>query len=98
MDIIQKLVKVANELDEKGLYQHADIVSEAAEILNIFAQGFGMGPGGVCTCPQCGKEMPHETGVPCFSTRCPECDVPMIRKEAVELMKDICQPKEEEKE
>lgn len=42
--------------------------------------GFGLGPGGKCVCPQCGKEAPHQRGAPCYQTRCSECGTPMIRK------------------
>ena len=40
----------------------------------------GAGPGGVCVCPECGKRIPHETGVPCYRVRCPECGTKMLRE------------------
>ena len=33
-------------------------------------------------CPKCGKEIPHERGVPCDKSTCPECKVSMIGKDA----------------
>jgi len=42
--------------------------------------GFGAGAGGECVCPQCGKILPHERGVPCMQVNCPDCGVPMTRK------------------
>jgi len=42
--------------------------------------GFGLGPGGECTCPKCGKVVTHTRGVPCFEIMCPDCKTPMVRK------------------
>jgi len=39
----------------------------------------GAGPGGVCICPSCGAEVPHQAGVPCSSLNCPKCGTRMIR-------------------
>ena len=39
------------------------------------------GPGGVCVCPACGAEAPHQVGVPCVEMMCPECGRQMVRKE-----------------
>ena len=37
------------------------------------------GPGGVCVCPNCGKEMPHVQGQACSVMACPNCGSSMIR-------------------
>ena len=42
--------------------------------------GFGLGPGGECVCPKCGKVVTHTRGVPCFEIMCPDCKTPMVRK------------------
>ena len=42
--------------------------------------GFGLGPGGECTCPKCGKVVTHTRGGPCFEIMCPDCKTPMVRK------------------
>jgi hypothetical protein len=42
--------------------------------------GFGRGPEGECLCPKCGKQVPHERGVPCTQRICPDCGIPMTRK------------------
>ena len=42
--------------------------------------GSGDGPGGKCVCPSCGKEAPHERGVPCYEMECPECGGAMVRQ------------------
>ena len=41
--------------------------------------GKGEGPGGVCTCPECGATIPHETGEPCYKIKCPKCGAMMDR-------------------
>lgn len=38
------------------------------------------GPGGMCYCPGCGYEEPHETGEPCDDKTCAECGAQMDRK------------------
>lgn len=43
--------------------------------------GAGLGPGGSCTCPHCGYEIPHETGNPCYLEVCPECGIEMGRNQ-----------------
>ncbi len=40
----------------------------------------GAGPGGVCVCPECNKEVSHKRGVPCDKRECPECGANMRRK------------------
>jgi len=39
-----------------------------------------MGRGGNCICPSCGKTVPHQQGVPCRDTRCPDCGKVMLRE------------------
>ncbi|MFW6040556.1 MAG: hypothetical protein ACOC85_01830 [Thermoplasmatota archaeon] len=41
--------------------------------------GQGLGPGGTCVCPNCGYEMEHQRGVPCYKHTCPECGTKMTR-------------------
>ena len=43
--------------------------------------GFGLGPSGECVCPECGKIVPHQRGVPCYEQTCPNCGAKLIRKE-----------------
>lgn len=38
------------------------------------------GPRGVCICPQCGKTLPHQRGIPCAQLLCPSCRHALIRK------------------
>lgn len=33
----------------------------------------GSSAAGVCRCPSCGHEEPHERGVPCLNKKCPQC-------------------------
>ena len=40
----------------------------------------GSGPEGACICPQCGEEVPHQRGKPCYETECPQCGAQMRRK------------------
>jgi len=42
--------------------------------------GFGLGPGGKCTCPKCDATVPHQQGVPCYEHKCPKCGSQMVRK------------------
>ncbi|OGV69750.1 MAG: hypothetical protein A2283_14360 [Lentisphaerae bacterium RIFOXYA12_FULL_48_11] len=42
--------------------------------------GFAMGSGGNCVCPNCGKTIPHQQGVPCAQVECPECGRTMTRE------------------
>jgi hypothetical protein len=42
--------------------------------------GTGAGAGGVCRCPVCGSEVPHERGIPCNVRKCPDCGATMVRK------------------
>lgn len=37
------------------------------------------GAPGVCRCPVCGFEQPHERGIPCGSMVCPACGAGMVR-------------------
>lgn len=43
--------------------------------------GRGLGAGGVCRCPSCGREAPHERGIPCNEQKCPDCGRAMVRKD-----------------
>jgi len=42
-------------------------------------QSLGLGPGGVCQCPECGFKVPHEQGIPCIQLTCPRCSRIMER-------------------
>jgi len=42
--------------------------------------GYAAGPGGSCVCPSCGKKVEHQRGVPCNTTKCPECGAEMTRE------------------
>lgn len=50
-------------------------------------QGFGRGRGwrcgtvGVCVCPKCGHQEPHQRGNPCFQKKCSKCGTAMVRGE-----------------
>ena len=40
----------------------------------------GAGSGGYCVCPNCGKKVAHQVGIPCYSIKCPDCGVGMARE------------------
>ena len=40
---------------------------------------YAAGPSGVCKCPKCGAESPHNAGTPCTSVSCPKCGAKMVR-------------------
>ena len=39
----------------------------------------GAGPGGYCQCPNCGIQIEHQRGKPCFYMKCPKCNADMRR-------------------
>ena len=41
----------------------------------------GLGPEGKCVCPECGTEIAHQRGIPCYEQTCPECGSKLTRKE-----------------
>lgn len=41
---------------------------------------YAAGPEGICACPGCGYEQPHERGLPCPNINCPKCGKAMVRK------------------
>jgi len=54
--------------------------NEGNERCGIRSAKTSRGPGGVCICPQCGFETPHQSGVPCMQVKCGRCGSPMNRK------------------
>jgi len=42
-------------------------------------RGGGMNVSGICVCPQCGKQVKHQRGKPCFEQKCPDCGDSMTR-------------------
>ncbi len=50
---------------------------------------------GVCLCSQCGLEIPHRRGVPCFQSACPQCGGAMVRKQTQEEEMESCQEETE---
>ena len=45
------------------------------------SESFGrIGPPANCICPKCGLVVPHQRGIPCFQTKCPQCSSPMTRQ------------------
>ena len=44
--------------------------------------GWGMGPAGYLVCPNCGTQVPHQTGVPAYTVNCPNCGTQMMRQGA----------------
>jgi len=43
--------------------------------------GFGLGVGGDCVCPSCGKHASHQRGTPCNQLKCPGCGTTMTREQ-----------------
>ena len=41
--------------------------------------GLGLGAGGACVCPKCGKTVAHVRGTPCNQLPCPACGTTMTR-------------------
>lgn len=42
--------------------------------------GTGLGTGGDCVCPRCGRRASHQRGVPCNQLKCPACGTEMTRE------------------
>jgi hypothetical protein len=42
--------------------------------------GYGAGPGGNCVCPECGTNVPHQVGTPCYEIKCPKCGSVLTRE------------------
>ena len=40
----------------------------------------GGGPDGFCICPKCGYKVKHNKSVPCFTLKCPKCEINLERK------------------
>ncbi len=40
----------------------------------------GRGPGGECACKKCGYRAAHQSGVPCATIKCPQCDLFLERE------------------
>jgi len=40
----------------------------------------GKGPTGYCECPECGYKIKHEKGTPCFTLKCPNCNINLKRE------------------
>ncbi len=41
--------------------------------------GSAAGPSGECVCTKCGRKAPHQTGMPCYRMKCPDCGATMTR-------------------
>lgn len=41
--------------------------------------GKAAGPSGNCVCPNCGHQVPHGVGQPCYAMKCPKCGTAMTR-------------------
>lgn len=54
---------------------------EALGLGRMRGNDVGVGPGGYCECPECGKKIKHKPGIPCTEVKCPKCDISMIRNE-----------------
>ncbi|MCE7740502.1 MAG: hypothetical protein KAU62_13530 [Candidatus Heimdallarchaeota archaeon] len=44
------------------------------------SRSFGLGPNGMCKCPKCGNEVPHQRSTPCTQMECPKCGSKMFRE------------------
>ena len=42
--------------------------------------GTSLGPEGNCFCLNCGNEILHKRGVPCYKVKCPKCGSFMTRR------------------
>lgn len=42
--------------------------------------GSGLGPKGLCVCPDCGTTVQHKLGSPCTGEKCPKCGAFMNRQ------------------
>lgn len=63
-----------------------------------FGGGDSLGPGGKCTCPECGKTIEHKIGVACNKTKCPACGALMGRVAKEDEPNDIEKEKNPSKE
>ena len=85
-------MNLKDELVAKIKEKRAEEVNEGTSIETPEDQGGrglnegdrpGAGPGGVCVCPQCGKEFNHDTDIPCNEATCPQCDINLTRASVI---------------
>lgn len=87
IDKIDSLVYVAIQIKSydisSGFYKpefgHSFGWHKKGKFIGKIKDAKGLGPEGICKCPECGYKQQHIKGQPCSNTKCPKCNNLMVR-------------------
>lgn len=81
-DDTDRVLDACNKCNGKNIIQLDSEVDMPQGRNQRHGQGGGMGSGGQCVCPKCGKAFGHTKGIPCAEETCPECGGRLVREDS----------------